>query len=264
MHLLSCFFLFVHSSPYSIDGTVYKIIDFSFFSWSPLMIPLAPFKIVQKLAQPFATQGAHSCTRCYIIFSRFFIDHWRHRHRSSTMTNTISLRLNHWGVLYCLTAGSGWCRKRYCAGSVADTLKLTIFSTSGFFHESDSSKPLSIPLASFQIFLKLRNSRCTTGVIDTGGKWKISSIIKVFIILFGHLWKVELVNFKIHFCLQVHFKVLAAWYCSHYLPLTQVANLPPVSATKLVAKFAAGVVDTGGAHWLVNTSANFPKNLKRS
>ncbi len=51
--------------------------------------------------------------------------------------------------------------------------------------------------------------------------------------------------------MQVHFKVSAAWYCSHYLPpwsLTPVANLPPVSTTqgKMVAKFAAGVFDTGG------------------
>ncbi len=56
------------------------------------------------------------------------------------------------------------------------------------------------------------------------------------------------INLKIHFCLQVHFKVSAAWYCSLYLPpvsttlakmvvnlplvlLIPVANLPPVSLT---------------------------------
>jgi hypothetical protein len=55
----------------------------------------------------------------------------------------------------------------------------------------------------------------------------------------------------------------AALYYTHYLPpvsltpvanlplvsLTLLANLPPVSTTKakLVEKFAAGVVDTGGA-----------------
>jgi hypothetical protein len=45
-----------------------------------------------------------------------------------------------------------------------------------------------------------------------------------------------------------------------------VANLPPESTTlaKLVAKFAAGVVDTGGAPLLANISANFRKKLKRS
>ncbi len=61
------------------------------------------------------------------------------------------------------------------------------------------------------------------------------------------------VNIYINFCLQVHFKESAAWYCFHILPqvsltpaanlppisLTPVANLPPVSTTlaKLMAKF---------------------------
>ncbi len=35
------------------------------------------------------------------------------------------------------------------------------------------------------------------------------------------------VNMYINFCLQVHSKVSAAWYCSHYLP--PVANLTPVA-----------------------------------
>ncbi len=48
--------------------------------------------------------------------------------------------------------------------------------------------------------------------------------------------------------------------------LTPVANLATVSTSlaKLVAKFAAGVVDTGGASGLANISANFRTNLKRS
>jgi hypothetical protein len=49
-----------------------------------------------------------------------------------------------------------------------------------------SSKPLSIPLGSFRIFPKIRGdircSRFATGVNDTGGKCKKSSIIKVLII----------------------------------------------------------------------------------
>ncbi len=60
------------------------------------------------------------------------------------------------------------------------------------FYESVSPRPLSIPLGPFRIFSKIRgdirSSRCTTAVVDTGGKWKKSSIIKVLIILFGHLW----------------------------------------------------------------------------
>ncbi len=46
------------------------------------------------------------------------------------------------------------------------------------------------------------------------------------------------------------------------LSLTPVANLPPVSTTqgKLVAKFATGVVDTGGkfAAGVVDTCGNLP------
>ncbi len=43
--------------------------------------------------------------------------------------------------------------------------------------------------------------------------------------------------------------------------LILAANLPPVSTTlaKLVAKFATGVFDTGGASLLANISANFRK-----
>jgi hypothetical protein len=45
---------------------------------------------------------------------------------------------------------------------------------SGFFYESVSPQPQSIPFGPFQIFTKIRgdicSSRLTTGVIDTGGK----------------------------------------------------------------------------------------------
>ncbi len=58
------------------------------------------------------------------------------------------------------------------------------------------------------------------------------------------------VSIYINFCLQVQFKMTAAWYCTHYLPpvsttpvvsLTPVENLPPVSTTlaNLVEKPAA-------------------------
>jgi hypothetical protein len=81
-----------------------------------------------------------------------------------------------------------------------------------------------------RIFLKIRgdvrSSRCTTDVVDTGGKWKKSSVINVLIILFGY----------------------------------------PVSTTlaKLVAKSAASVIDTGGAPYLANISENFRKNSKQN
>jgi hypothetical protein len=49
--------------------------------------------------------------------------------------------------------------------------------------------------------------------------------------------------------------------CLPLVLLTLVANLPPVSTTpaELVAKFAAGVIDTVGAPGLANISANFEK-----
>jgi hypothetical protein len=46
---------------------------------------------------------------------------------------------------------------------------------SGFFHESVSHQPQSIPLGSFRIFSKIRGdirkSRYTTGIKDTGSKF---------------------------------------------------------------------------------------------
>jgi hypothetical protein len=82
---------------------------------------------------------------------------------------------------------------------------------------------------------------------------------------------------------------LLVFFADQVPPLTPVANLLPVSTTlaKLVAKFAAGVADTGGkfaagvvdtggnfattgvvetggAPLLANISANFRKNSKRS
>jgi hypothetical protein len=45
----------------------------------------------------------------------------------------------------------------------------------------------------------IRSSRCTTGVVDTGGKGKKSSIRKMFIIYFGQLWVVELAYNKFFF-----------------------------------------------------------------
>jgi hypothetical protein len=46
--------------------------------------------------------------------------------------------------------------------------------------------------------------------------------------------------------------------------LTPVANLPSASSTpaELVAKFATGVVDTGGAPWLANIFANVWKKFE--
>jgi hypothetical protein len=71
-----------------------------------------------------------------------------------------------------------------------------------FFFDFRFSTWISFPQApdytirDVHIFSKIREdirkSRCTTGVNDTGGKWKKSSIRKVFIISIGHFWVAEL------------------------------------------------------------------------
>jgi hypothetical protein len=70
-----------------------------------------------------------------------------------------------------------------------------IFDFRFFFWNQFPPKPLSIPLGPFQIVSKIhggiRSSRCTTSVVDTGGKRKKSSIRKVLNIFFGKLWVVE-------------------------------------------------------------------------
>ncbi len=133
-----------------------------------------------------------------------------------------------------------------------------IFNSWFFFHESVSPSTWVYHYGPFKFF---ENSR-----LKVHHRWQTEKIFnqKNFIYLvWTHLG--SRVNICIHFCLQVHFKVSATWYCSHFLPpvsLKPVTNLPPVSTTlaKMVAKFAAGViyiggkfavgvVDTGGAPW---------------
>jgi hypothetical protein len=106
------------------------------------------------------------------------------------------------------------------------------------------------------------SSRCTNGVVDTGGKWKKSSIIIVWTPLGRELTYRYIFTFK--FTLRslkpdIVLTTPAAncpW-CRFFdtggntppVTLTPVTNLPTVSITlaKRVAKFATGVVDTGGA-----------------
>ncbi len=144
------------------------------------------------------------------------------------------------------------------------------FFASGFFHQSVSPQPQSILLGPFQIFTKIRrdirSSRLTTGVADTGGKWKKSSIRKILIIFVGTPLDSR-VNIYIHFRLQVHFKVSAAWYKSHCLPLVSLTQV----ATLLLCRwyrwqFATGVVDTGGkfAAGIVDTGGKFATGLNNT
>jgi hypothetical protein len=72
--------------------------------------------------------------------------------------------------------------------------------------------------------------RCTTGIVDTSGISKKSSIRK-FLHFFNTFGSQHIDNF---FLLQVHIKVSAIWECSHYFPpisttlAVLVAKLPPV------------------------------------
>jgi len=78
-------------------------------------------------------------------------------------------------------------------------------------HESVSPKHLSLPLQSFQIFSKIcgdiRGSRCTTG---KNGKIFNQKNLTYFV------WTPLGSRVKIYtnFCILVHFKESAAWYCS--------------------------------------------------
>ncbi len=79
------------------------------------------------------------------------------------------------------------------------------------------------------------SSRCTAGVgvVDIGGKWKKSSIIKVFILLFGHFWEVELTYryiFAFKFTLRSQRPDIVPIFCP--------------SVINTVSKFAAGIINT--------------------
>ncbi len=93
----------------------------------------------------------------------------------------------------------------------------------------------------------IHGSRCTTGVNDTGGKWKKSSSRKILIILFGHLWVVE---FTVK-CLQPEIVLIICHRCRwHRLQICRRCRWYRWQfATGVVdtgGKFAAGIVDTGG------------------
>jgi hypothetical protein len=64
------------------------------------------------------------------------------------------------------------------------------FSTSGFFHNSVSPGPLSIPIGSFQIFLKIRGvfaNECLSAVSTTPAKKEKNFEIKFFFIFCSEL-----------------------------------------------------------------------------
>ncbi len=131
------------------------------------------------------------------------------------------------------------CEKSRVTGKFAKRRRrrdsVTRFFASGFFHQSVSPQPQSIPFGPFQIFSKIRGdirrSRLTTGVVDTGGKWKKSSIKKILIILLGHLWIVEVTHiyiFAFKFTLRYLQPDIIPIVC-HRCQRHRWQNLPPVS-----------------------------------
>ncbi len=82
---------------------------------------------------------------------------------------------------------------RYCwslKGTVLRDFRLQVFYMDQFPQAPDYT--ISAVSNFSKIHGDIRSSRCTTGVVDTSGKWKKSSIRKVFIFSFGHLRVVEL------------------------------------------------------------------------
>ncbi len=84
----------------------------------------------------------------------------------------------------------------------------------------------------------------------------------------GHWWQMEKVfNQKIFFwylwVVELIFLQIFSFKFSSLVLFPVFTNLAVWTTTAvLVAKFASGDVDTGGAPWLANISANFWKNLK--
>ncbi len=121
-----------------------------------------------------------------------------------------------------------------------------------------------------------RSSRFATGVNDTGGKWKKPSSRKILIILFGHLWVVELTHIYIfafkftlrwlqpdivasicHRCQRHRWQICRRCHWYRWQFATGVVDTG--------GKFAAGIVDTGGkfAASINNASENGGKICHR-
>jgi hypothetical protein len=95
---------------------------------------------------------------------------------------------------------------------------------------------------------------CTTGVVDTYGKWKKSSIRKVFNILFGHLWVVQLTYryiFFFKFTLRYKQSDIVPIICHRFSTCIKDTSSTGRKSTAVVidtsGKVTTGVVDTGGA-----------------
>ncbi len=140
------------------------------------------------------------------------------------------------------------------------------FSTSVFFHESVSPKPLSIPIEPFQIFFK--NSRRYSQLkVHHRCHWHWWQMAKIFKLKnFNYFVWTPLgsrVNIYINFCLQVQFKMTAAWYCTHcQWHRWQICRRRCWYRWQI----ATGVIDTGGkfAAGIVDTRGKFATSINNT
>ncbi len=138
----------------------------------------------------------------------------------------------------------------------ARTGSTVLVKGTGFFHESPSPKPLIITLGSFRIFSKIRKSRCTTGINDTGGKFCLQ-----FPLCFWHRWQIIGTISGCRY-LKVNLKAKIYIYVSSTTQRWPNKIITNFSDWRFFP-FATGVVDTGGKPWAANISPNFRKNSKR-
>ena len=125
-----------------LKGQCHEVFCFRFYSW--ITFPQAPEYIIRVVSNFFENSRRNSQLK---VCHRWQMQKIFNNKKYSTI------------LTYCM----------YLKGQCHE-----IFA-SGFFHESVSPQLQSIPFRPFRIFSKIcgdiRESRCTTGINDTGGKF---------------------------------------------------------------------------------------------
>ncbi len=141
-----------------LKGQCHEIFDFWFFSW--ISFPQASEYIITAISNFFENSRR---------YSRLKVHHRCQRHRwqmekQKSFNNFVWASLGSRVNIYI-----NFCLQVYFKGTVSRDFLLLVF-----FHESVSPQLQSIPFRPFRIFSKIRGdireSRCTTGIKDTGGK----------------------------------------------------------------------------------------------
>ncbi len=146
-------------------------------------------------------------------------------------------------------------RNWFLKGTVSQDFLLLVFFTNQYPIRKVSN-----------FFENSRSSRLTTGVVDTGGKWKKSLIRKIFKILLGHLWIVELTyiyifafKFTLRF-LQIDINHIVCHRCQRHR--WQICR----RCRWYRWQFATGVIDIGGkfATGIVDTDGKFATGINNT